>query len=229
MSELVRMRWMWGLALVGVVALGAGRLTAEEVAETKEAAEEEGWISLFNGKDLTGWEANENPETFKVVDGELIVNGDRAHLFYTGDVCDHDFTNFEWKCEIMTKPKSNSGMYFHTKFQESGWPEKGYEVQVNCSHGDNKKSGGLYAVEDVLDKAPHKDNEWFTQHVIVKGNHVVIKVNGEVTCDYTEPEDVERPNGFKGRVLSSGTFAIQGHDPGSEVHFRKILVKPLDE
>ena len=224
MSNFKQLSWacLWTLALMVVV--GAGQLSAEEKAD-----EDDGWISLFNGEDLTGWEANENPETFKVVDGELVVNGNRAHLFYVGDVCDHDFKNFQWKCEVMTKPNSNSGMYFHTKYQKDGWPEKGYEVQVNCSHGDARKSGGLYAVKDVMNDAPHKDNEWFTQEVIVKGKHVIIKVDGEVTCDYTEPEDVKRDNGFKGRLISSGTFAIQGHDPGSEVHFRKILVKPLDD
>lgn len=212
------------IAFLGL-ALSVVPLLAEEHAEDTD----EGWISLFNGEDLSGWEINENPETFQVVDGVLVVKGDRGHAFYAGDVCDHDFKNFEWKCEIMTKPNANSGMYFHTKFQETGWPSTGYEAQVNCSHADRKKSGGLYAVADVMDEAPHKDDEWFTQQVIVKGKHIVIKVNDEVTADYTEPEDVERPAGLEGRVLSSGTIAIQGHDPGSEIHYRKIMIKPLDD
>ncbi|MCO6043950.1 DUF1080 domain-containing protein [Aeoliella sp. ICT_H6.2] len=228
MRDAVWKIWAYGLAAVLATVVLGGQLLAEDTPSEK-VDEEEGWISLFNGKDLTGWKVNENPETFKVEDGEIVVNGNRAHLFYVGDVEDHDFKNFEWKCEVMTKPNSNSGMYFHTKYQDGGWPEKGYEVQVNATHGDPKKTGGLYAVKDVMNKAPHKDNEWFTQHVIVKGNHVIVKVNGKVTTDYTEPEDVDRADGFKGRVLSSGTFALQGHDPGSEVHFRKILVKPLDD
>lgn len=226
MSTFLNHRGLWMLALaLGILAYQA----PARAAETDDADEDEGWISLFNGEDLSGWKVNENPDTFKVVDGEIVVNGERGHAFYVGDVEDHDFKNFQWKCEIMTKPHSNSGMYFHTQYQDSGWPEKGYEAQVNCSHGDPKKTGGLYAVEDVMDKAPHKDNEWFTQEVIVKGKHIVIKVDGKVTSDYTEPDNVERPEGMKGRVLSSGTFALQGHDPGSEVHFRKIMVKPLDD
>lgn len=208
-----------------VLAVAVGPLLAEDKTESSN----DGWVSLFNGKDLTGWEINENPDTFQVVDGVLVIKGPRGHAFYAGDVCDHDFKNFEWKCEIMTKPNSNSGMYFHTKFQETGWPNTGYEAQVNCSHVDRKKSGGLYAVADVMDKAPHGDNEWFTQHVIVKDKRIVIKVNGEVTTDYTEPDDVQRPEGLEGRVLSSGTIAIQGHDPDSEIHYRKIMIKPLDD
>lgn len=212
------------VALVAAVLLG-GQLLAEDAPE----GDEEGWISLFNGKDLEGWKVGENADTFSVKDGAIVVKGPVAHLFYVGDVEDHDFKNFQWKCDVMTKPKANSGMYFHTKYQEGGWPEKGYEVQVNATQSDNKKTGGLYAVDDVLDTAPHKDNEWFTQEVIVKGKHVIIKVNGEVTTDYTEPDDVERPDGFKGRLISSGTFALQGHDPGSEVHYKNIMVKPLED
>lgn len=194
---------------------------------TPLAVADDGWVSLFNGKDLTGWKANENTDTFHVQDGKIIAKGPRSHLFYTGPVSDAKFKNFEWKCEILTKPNANSGMYFHTKFQKDGWPSKGYEVQVNNTHGDPKKTGGLYAIADVMDDSPAKDGEWFTQHVIVKDDHVVIKVNDKVTVEYTEPKNPKRSEAMKGRVLSEGTFALQGHDPGSEVHYRSIMVKML--
>lgn len=194
---------------------------------TAEEAED-GWVSLFNGKDLEGWEVAENPETFSVQDGKIVIVGDRAHAFYKGDVADANFKNFEWKCEIMTKPNANAGMYFHTKFQESGWPSVGYEAQINCTHVDPIKTGSLYGVENV-DKANHEDGQWFTQHLTVKGKRIIIKVNDEVQVDYTEPENAERKEGFEGRLLSSGTFALQGHDPGSEVHIRKVLVKVLED
>ncbi len=78
-----------------------------------------------------------------------------------------------------------------------------------------------------MDKSPVKDNEWFTQQVTVKGKHVVVRVNGKVTCDYTESDDHQAPAERGGRKISHGTVAIQGHDPGSEVHYRKIMIKPL--
>jgi len=184
---------------------------------------EEGWISIFNGKDLTGWRASENKGTFTVKDGILIVHGKRSHLFYEGPVGGADFRNFEWKADVKTFPGANSGMYFHTEYQERGWPAKGYEVQVNSTHSDRKKTGGLYGVVDVLDNAPSKDGEWFTQHIIVRDKRIIVKVNGKVTVDYTEPEGVTG-----GRKLSSGTVAIQGHDPGSIVHYKNIMIKPLD-
>jgi hypothetical protein len=188
---------------------------------------DDGWISLFNGKDLTGWKASDHGNSFRVVDGELVIKGPRSHLFYTGPVGGADFTNFEWKCELLTKPSSNSGMYFHTEYQDEGWPAKGYEVQINNSHSDPKRTGGLYAVADVMHDSPVKDDEWFTEEVTVEGKHVVVSVDGQVTTDYTEPNDVQREPDFAGRKLSHGTIALQSHDPGSEVRIRKIMIKPL--
>ncbi len=182
---------------------------------------DDGWISLFNGKNFDGWRINENPDSFRVEDGAIVVNGPRGHLFYAGPVEDHNFKNFHFKADVMTKPQANSGLYIHTKFQESGWPSHGYEIQVNVSHRDPKKSGGLYAVSDVANP-PAKDNEWYTQEIIVQGKRIISKINGQVLVDYTEPDKVEGD-----RKLSRGTFAIQAHDPGSKVLIKNIQVKPL--
>jgi 3-keto-disaccharide hydrolase len=187
----------------------------------------DGWISLFNGRDLDGWKASDNLDTFHVADGEIVIHGPTSHLFYVGPVGGADFTNFQWKCDVLMKPHSNSGMYFHTEYQDRGWPAKGYEVQLNNSHPDPKKTGGLYGIADVMNQSPVNDNEWFTQEVTVEGEHVVVRVNGKVTTDYTEPDHVERSAEFAGRLLSHGTVALQGHDPGSEVHVRNIMVKLL--
>jgi hypothetical protein len=184
------------------------------------------WISLFDGKSLSGWKVGEHPETFKVEDGAIVANGDVAHLFYDGPVMNHDFKNFEFKASVMTFPGSNSGIYFHTDFQEKGWPKKGYEVQVNNSHSDWRRTGSLYAIEDVKEVYV-KDNEWYTESVTVQGKHVIIKINDKTVVDYTEPEGVQRPADLAGRLISHGTFALQGHDPNSKVLFKDIMVKPL--
>lgn len=191
---------------------------------TGAAADDDGWISLFNGRKLDGWKASENPDSFQVEDGVLVVDGPRGHLFYDGPVEDANFKNFHLKADVMTKPNANSGIYFHTRFQESGWPSAGYEVQVNVTHRDPKKSGGLYGVRDVADP-PAKDNEWYTQEIIVQGKRIISKIDGEVLVDYTEEAGDIRG----GRRLSSGTFAIQAHDPDSRILFKNIQVKPLDD
>lgn len=190
---------------------------------------DDGWISLFNGENLEGWRASEHKETFQVVDGAIVAHGDRSHLFYAGEVGGADFKDFEWRCEVLLEPGSNSGMFFHTEYQEVGWPEKGYEAQLNNTQRDRKKTGGLYDIADVMDNSPAKDNEWFTQQVTVRGNRVTVTVNGEIVTDYTEPEGAaDDPDRRKGRILSRGTIALQGHDPDSIARFRKVEIRLLD-
>lgn len=211
-----------------------------------KAPADDSFVELFNGKDLSGWTiSKENPESYSVKDGKLIVKGGRSHIFYTGDVNGGDFKNFELKVRAMTKPNANSGVYFHTKYQDEGWPENGYECQVNATHKDPKKTGSLYGVRNILvlaegqkepkgglhekrDKAPNTDNEWFDYHITVTGKDIHIRVNGETTVKYTEPEGGPEEPGFKGRRLSSGTFGIQAHDPDSEIHYESFKVKVLD-
>ncbi len=187
----------------------------------------DGWISLFDGKTLNNWKVGANANTFSVEDGMIVVNGPVAHLFYEGPVNNHQFKNFEFKAEVMTMPGSNSGIYFHTGFQERGWPAKGYEVQVNNSHTDWRRTGSLYGIDDVKEVYV-KDNEWYTEYIKVEGKRVIIKINDKTVVDYTEPEDVKSVRGNDSqRVISSGTFALQGHDPKSKVYFKNIMVKPL--
>lgn len=186
----------------------------------------DGWISLFDGKTLNGWKVNEHPETFNVENGAIVVNGPTSHLFYVGNVSDHDFKNFELKVEVMTFPESNSGIYFHTHFQEEGFPGIGHEVQVNVSHTDWRRSGSIYGIVHV-DTVPVIDKQWYTQHIIVKDNQVRILINGKLILEYNEPKTAVEPH--TGHTISSGTFALQGHDPKSKVLFRNIRVKILPD
>lgn len=187
--------------------------------------------SMFNGKDLSGWKSNDEvPGVFTVEDGKLKVAGGRSHLFYVGADGKASFKNFEFKAKVMTTPGANSGLYIHTAYQEKGWPEKGYECQVNATHTDRKKTGGLYAVQDVLDNAPNKDNEWFDYSIRVEGKRIVIKINDKVTVDWTEPanwDPAKDLKGMPGRKLSEGTIAIQGHDPKSVIFYKDLTITPL--
>lgn len=194
----------------------------------REIGDGGGFATIFNGTNLEGWRVNENPASVRVDQGALVVKGERAHAFYDGSVYAHSFQNFELSCLVLTKPGANSGVYFHTEHQADGWPAKGYEVQVNNSQSDWRRTGGLYAVQDVKEP-PAKDDQWFAMTVRVEGKHVVVTVDGKVTADYVEPEGVKRDGGLEGRLLSRGTFALQCHDPDSEVRYKQIRVRPLPE
>jgi hypothetical protein len=184
------------------------------------------WTPLFDGKSLNNWKVGDNAATFSVDSGMIIVHGNTAHLFYDGPVNNHDFKNFEFAAEVKTMPGANSGIYFHTAFQQGGWPARGYEVQVNNSHTDWRRTGSLYGIQDVKEVYV-KDGEWFTEYIKVEGKKVTIKINDKTVVEYTEPDNIKREGGNSQRVISSGTFALQGHDPNSVVYFRNIRVRPL--
>ena len=211
--------------IIPYIAIVIGLLTITAFTYQNEQA---GWKSLFDGKTLNNWKVGDNAGSFSVEDGKIVVNGQVAHLFYDGEIGHHQFKNFEFKAEVMTMPGSNSGIYFHTEYQQGGWPKKGYEVQVNNSHTDWRRTGSLYGIQDVKEVIV-PDNVWFTEYIKVVGKQITIKINDKVVVDYTEPDTIQKPANGIGRFLSSGTFALQGHDPGSTVYFKNIMVKALPD
>jgi len=151
-------------------------------------------------------------------------------------VMDHNFKNFELMVDVKTTPGSNSGIYIHTEFQEEGWPAMGYECQVINSNppaepGDyveHKMTGSIYAIRNLW-KSPVPDGEWFSYRIRVQGKTIQTFINDMLAAEYTEPEEIYRSSGMEGRILGTGTFALQCHDPGSVVYFKSIKVKPLAE
>ncbi|MBK6391512.1 MAG: DUF1080 domain-containing protein [Saprospiraceae bacterium] len=215
------------LLLTFLIALSCKNEKAPATTDPAPANSE--WVELINGKDMTGWKSStENVGTWTVVDGMLQAVGKRNHLFYVGDQLKDSFKNFELIATVKTFPLANSGIYFHTHYQETGWPSTGMEIQVNNSHigeGDYaelKKAGSLYGIRNVY-KSFVEDNEWYETRALVEGKHVQIWLNGLKTVDYTEPDD------FNGKKLSSGTFCLQGHDSLSKMQYKSFKVRRLPD
>jgi hypothetical protein len=196
--------------VVFFLSIAASGLQAEEPRKSE-------WTSMFDGKTLNGWKANEMPEKWTIVDGAIKTAPGRSHLFYVAQ----DFTDFEFRGEIKTMPGSNSGVYLHTKWQDEGWPDHGYESQVNQTHHDPVKSGSLSTVVKVYD-SPATDGEWYEHRIVVRGKNIRVHINGQLVIDYTEPAGVS-----ESRRLSSGTIALQSHDPKSIVYYRNLRIKEL--
>lgn len=171
---------------------------------------QDGWISMFDGKTLTGWKANEHPESWKVVDGAITGDGPASHLFWMVRECG----NCEFKAEVKLNHSGNSGMYFRTAFGP-GFP-KGYEAQVENSSPDPQKTGSLYNFSKVLEQLI-QDDTWWTQDVIANGNHIVIKVNGKTVVDFVDEKN----------TYTKGYLALQQHNPGSIVQYRNLMMRPL--
>ena len=173
-------------------------------------AANEGWITMFDGESLAGWKAAERPENWSVEDGMIVGRGERSHLFYMTEQC----RDCEFKADVKINDGGNSGMYFRVGF-EPGWP-KGYEAQVNSTHTDPKRTGSLWDIKDIKEQLVPPDT-WWRQHIIVKGNRIIIKVNDKVVVDYTDEEN----------RYTEGHLAIQQHDPGSVVHYKNLMMRHL--
>ena len=171
---------------------------------------DDGWVSMFDGKTLDGWKANENPSSWSVKDGALVGDGERSHLFWMKEEC----VNCEFKAEVKISDGGNSGMYFRAKFMP-GFPSS-YEAQVNSTHTDPVKTGSLYNFVKILDKLVPPDT-WFTQDIIAQGNHIIIKVNDKTVVDYVDQKNTH----------TSGYLALQQHNKGSIVQYRNLMYKKL--
>lgn len=211
-----------------------GFMGAITAAPLVTAAGEE-WIELFDGHSLNGWRPSEHKASWQVVDGMLAANGPRSHLFYDGAVRGADFRNFALAVELMTRPECNSGIYFHAAYQETGFPDKGFEVQINnTARGDGaylerKKTGSLYGLRNMY-KQLVPDDKPFRVEVTVRGKNVQIRLNGGLLVDYWEPTPPVIPaGGEKQRFLDHGTFALQCHNAGSKAFYRSVRVRPLPE
>jgi hypothetical protein len=218
-------------------------------SQTLRAAE---WQTLFNSRDLTGWQANNNPESFTVKDGVIRIQSpgkECAHLFYIGEpkgvatqemaktgrfppVEPVKFKNFELEAVVRAEPNSNGGIFIHTDMSvrdKALHLAKGYEVQLNSSAKEKRKTGSLYAIVD-LDTSPVDETEWFTINIKVRDKRITVAIDGKEILDYTEPPNVERPTERAGRLLSvdGGGIALQAHDKESVWYFKEVRVKRLD-
>ncbi|MFO0850089.1 MAG: DUF1080 domain-containing protein [Gemmataceae bacterium] len=229
-------------------------LTAGLLSAPAPAADE-GWIQLFNGKDLSGWFLPAPPQGFttvraekkggktvaligtqekggtdvvmwRVEDGLLVGGGPMTHLFHERG----DFDDFHLKVVVKINDKGNSGIFFRSGVR-LGVP-RGFEAQVNATHGDPVKSGSLYPNGEfgmdkyrkencVMNKAGHGPDEFFTEEVICEGPRIRILVNGKQTVDWTDPGNDPK------RDFKRGHIAVQAHDPGSVMSFKSIEIKPL--
>ena len=211
------------------------RAFAQTLAAVPLAGADNQWIDLFDGRTLQGWRAAENKQSWTVRDGCLFCDGPRSHLFYDGPVQRADFRNFELQLEARAPHAANSGVYFHTRYQESNFPQKGFEVQIinsltgRESYQPRVMTGSLYGLRNVY-KPMAADDRWFQLNILVRGKNIQVRLDGALLVDYTEPTPAHIPDGMeRERFLDRGTFALQCHDQNTRTAFRNIRVRPLPD
>ncbi len=190
------------------------------------------WVNLFNGKDLSGWEAIQNPEAFKVEDGMIVSHGALSHLYYTGGKNNGVFNNFELKAMVKTAPETNSGIYIHTQTQEYGYLLKGFEIQINntyegtAENPEKRRTGSIVGIRNIFYQQA-KDNEWFEMDIKVVENHIEVSIDGTKVVDYIQPDDPYRASNDIYRLCDAGLIALQCHDAEGTTYFKDIQIKEL--
>lgn len=206
-------------------------LLAAVPAALRALADTPDWVPLFDGRSLAGWKAHENTRSFRVVDGQIVAQGPRSTLFYTGPLRGADFKNFEFSLEAMLGPGARSSIRFHTAPHAPG---TGLEILLaNDFRGpngyvENRRTGSLFGLRNVY-KPFVKDSEWFRIHLLVRQKQVQVRLNDMVVVDYIQPDPPFIADSDHPRVLSHGTFALEAYGPESAACFRNIQVRPLPD
>jgi uncharacterized protein (TIGR03067 family) len=186
-----------------------------------QAGAEKGWTQLFNGKDLSGWKGHAKGTTgWDVKDGVLVSSGPVSQLFSARG----DYENFHFRVEARVNHGGLSGQGFRAKFGP-GTPE-GYKAAINSTSREltGLRTGSLYFLRistnyplESLRDTLVKPDTWFTQEVIAEGNHITIKLDGEVLVDL-----IDKDNSYR-----KGHLTLERADRDTVVQFRKIEIKEL--
>lgn len=166
------------------------------------------WISLFNGRDLTGWHI-EGKAKWEVHEGAIRPSPPIPGYL----VSDQEFQDFELQLYARTGRLTNSGIFFRWKSLASA--DRGYEVQILNNPDSNNPTGSIYGYSraNVLTAT---DGDWFPIQLIVQGSRAVVRVNGEFST-IAEHLTMVRP----------GSIALQMHDAAPPIEFKDIRIRPL--
>ena len=197
--------------------------TAQLLPAQRSAAatdDDKGFVPLFNGKDLTGWKTHPSqPGNWRVENGILTGSSDGVSELYTDR---GDYTDFHLRLEVRLNVGNgfrSTGVYFRavrTQYTRQATWVSGYNAKIDA----NRLGGLLIDMNPELHRTREpvlRPGEWIPFEIIAEGNHVVIKVNGETTSDYTDEH----------RLYPKGHIVLQQHGAATVAQFRKIEIKEL--
>lgn len=207
-------------------------LCQSEINQLTPDEEKEGFVLLFNGKDLENWTGNK--DSYVVDDENILVNpkqGGSGGNLYTKD----QFENFVLRFEFNLTPGANNGLGIHTPL-EGDAAYVGKELQILDNNHPKYKNikpwqahGSVYGVIAAKRGALLKAGEWNKEEVIVKGSHIKVIVNGTIIVngDVIEASKNGTLSGrdHPGLLKTTGHIAFCGH--GDELRFRNIRIKQL--
>ncbi len=187
----------------------------------EEKLPEEGFVSIFNGQDLKGWEGD--LKLWKVVDGNLVGDspGIKKNEFLATE---KKYSDFELRLEFkLHKGVGNTGIQFRSERDPKSSEVSGYQADVGekywgCLYDEHRRNKVLVQAPPELEKSLKKD-DWNTYIIRAEGDHITLKVNGVTTVDYHEPDE---------KIARSGMIAVQVHSGAPlKVEFRNLRIKEL--
>ncbi|RPH41038.1 MAG: DUF1080 domain-containing protein [Planctomycetota bacterium] len=185
------------------------------------APDADGWISLFNGKDLTGWEGN--MDIWRVVDGYIQGKIDKIG-YNTFLVYGVPFSDFVLEAKFILPKGGNSGIQYRSKVKDQAkFIVGGYQADIGGGYWGilYEEQGRGILVKPVKDvEKTIKFDDWNTFVVTANGSKVKHEVNGVVSVDFDDTDEKKR--------AAEGVIALQYHAPGNfEIRFKDIRIKPI--
>jgi hypothetical protein len=181
------------------------------------------WLSVFNGKDLTGWK-NNGDEKWVVEQGTILSESAANKYGYL--TTEKAYRDFQLRLKFKGEAAGNSGVFFHARITgidpEHGPDIEGMQVEVDPNEG--KHTGGLYEsggrgwvkMPTAEGERALKPGEWNELDVSVQGNHIVTELNGVKIVDYTDPAP----------KFTSGMIGLQIHTGGGvKMRWKEIFVQ----
>jgi hypothetical protein len=191
----------------------------------------DGWVRLFNGKDLTGWKINpDQVGHWEVKDGILIGSMRQSYLFSEMG----DYVNFRLRAEAKINLGGESGICFRAPFAlrrgKLAWqvrPDGGYAAELQKNLRNPRPTGSVFeelfvgerpiVLGRAADDSLTRPDEWFTLEIIAEQNRFITKVNGKETANCSDPLN----------KYPTGHIALEVWNPNTVVQFRKIEIKEL--
>ena len=214
----------------------------------EEKANEDGFVSIFDGKTLAGWEAMpaKTAPAWTVKDGMIVGDGDKGLGYITFEK--RDIADLELKLSYRFPGKGNSGISIRARKDPTGRRDfQSYHADLGhvgngrvlgawdfhtpgrkehaCFRGDSlvideNDKPNVTKIENAVTIEDINKGDWNTVHVIAKGNNFKFFINGKPASEFTEHLPMEKR-------LDKGMIQLQLHDPGMIVHFKDIRLKIL--
>jgi hypothetical protein len=212
-----------------IVLITSGPCTAQVVENTEKA---EGFVALFNGKDLDGWKRYDvKNDVWSAAEGMIVCTG-KAGGGWLGT--NRDYANFEIRLEYRLSPGGNSGVYIRAP--QKGWISRvGMEIQIlDDFHANYAKlepyqyTGSIYHVVGPSKRVTKKAGEWNKLTIRADGKQVVVILNGTKIVDADLDRYLKDPKVAKehpGLARKTGRIGLQSHT--DRVEYRNLRIKEL--